>query len=71
MKSLKVLEASRRRWPIIILFSLSCIHYAFQWCSYISCSTVISEYYGVSENMITWEMSFEMILVIFGHPCPM
>ena len=55
--NLKVLKASWRRWPIVILFSISCMHWAFQWCSYISCSTVISKYYGVSQNMITWEMS--------------
>jgi len=61
---IKVVDPSWRRWPIIILFALNGCHYSFQWLMYLSCATVISQYYNVSTNWVTWTCTIALVLFV-------
>ena len=56
------MDADWKRWPIIILFALSNVQRGFQWLQYLSAASIIQTYYGISENLMTWTGTINMVV---------
>ncbi|XP_008062343.1 feline leukemia virus subgroup C receptor-related protein 2 isoform X1 [Carlito syrichta] len=53
-EDLGVIKVSRRRWPVVLVFSCYSMCNAFQWIQYSSINNIFMHFYGVSAFAIDW-----------------
>lgn len=50
----RVIKVSKRRWPVVLVFSCYSLCNAFQWIQYSSINNIFMTFYGVSAFAIDW-----------------